>query len=154
MVDDSKTNLNLMYQILHTPDRHFSMACSAKQAIEIIQTKKFDVILMDVMMPEMDGFALFDIIKKQGKNQTTPVIFISADTSHENIIRVFSKGGMDFIAKPFQPWEVEVRVNARIEQQKNKVSQIQKVVKNLNDHGFTEDEIMEILSPFVSDLPD
>ncbi|MBP5607622.1 MAG: response regulator [Lachnospiraceae bacterium] len=122
MVDDSTTNLKSAAEVLQ-PFYHLSMAKSGRQALNFLKKNKTDLILLDIMMPEMDGYETMEQIKLNPRTANIPIIFLTADTEHESEIRGLKMGALDFITKPF---EAEVMLS-RIE----KVLQMEDMRRNI-----------------------
>lgn len=114
VVDDSEFNLLLMSDILIMAGYKVKTAKSGELALESIEIKKPDMILLDVNMPGISGYKVCEIIKGNKTNKDIPVIFVSALTESEDKITGFNAGGVDFISKPFNPKEVLVRVRTHL----------------------------------------
>lgn len=85
-------------------------ASDGKEALNKYRSNKYDLLVLDVMMPEMDGFTLAEEIRKQDKE--TPLIFLTALEANEHKIRGFNSGADDYVTKPFQMEELKVRIEA------------------------------------------
>ncbi len=101
MVDDNTTNLKSAAEVLQ-PFYHLSMAKSGRQALNFLKKNRPDLILLDIMMPEMDGYETMEQIKLGPRTANIPVIFLTADNDHESEIKGIKMGAMDFITKPFE----------------------------------------------------
>lgn len=102
MVDDVATNLKCAGKVLK--DKYeLSKAKSGKQALEMIKERKPDLVLLDISMPEMDGYEVVEKIKENAEWADIPVVFLTADGDSESEIKAFQLGAMDFIRKPFDP---------------------------------------------------
>lgn len=115
IVDDVSENIQVAISILKKEEYNFSFALNAKQAIEIIKTKRFDLMLLDVMMPEIDGFQLAKMIKNTPAIKETPIIFLTAKVDIDSIEKGFSIGAVDYVTKPFHPIELKSRVANHLE---------------------------------------
>jgi len=115
IVDDVSENIQVAISILKKKEYNFSFALNAKQAIEIIKTKRFDLMLLDVMMPEIDGFALAKMIKNTAAIKDTPIIFLTAKVDIESVEEGFKIGAVDYVTKPFHPIELKSRVANHLE---------------------------------------
>ncbi len=100
IIDDTPTNIEILLDILE--DEHeLSFATSGRQALELLALgQKPDLILLDVMMPEMDGYMVCAALKADAATRDIPVIFVTAKTDAESETRAFTTGGVDFIHKP------------------------------------------------------
>lgn len=115
LVDDAPNNIQLLGSTLRREGYSISFAVSGVQAIELATKYSFDLILLDIMMPEMDGFKVFEILKQHSGDKAVPVIFLTAKTDNESILKAFSLGAVDYILKPFQSSEVLARVRTQLE---------------------------------------
>ncbi|MFK5893898.1 MAG: response regulator [Pseudomonadota bacterium] len=102
VVDDSLTNLKLMEGILSFVDAIVFTANNSRDALKHVLESKFSVILLDIMMPQMDGFELAMHIRESDLNKTSPILFITAVHADENLkMEAYEAGAIDFIQKPF-----------------------------------------------------
>jgi len=114
VVDDNKENLKVISNLLRQEDYKLALALSAKQALAILEDIKVDLILLDVMMPEINGYELCKIIKSKDDFKEIPVIFITALNDTKNILMGFENGGIDYITKPFRDLELLARVKTHL----------------------------------------
>lgn len=110
IVDDSPTNLQFVESVLNDKYK-LALAKSGERAIKFLEKNKVDLILLDIMMPEMDGFETFECIKQIPLNAETPVVFLTADVDVENEIKGLNMGAVDFVRKPFIPEVMINRIN-------------------------------------------
>lgn len=123
IVDDVTTNLKLAAEVLQGHYK-LSMAKSGAQAIQFLQKAKPDLILLDIRMPEMDGYQTLEIIKSNPNTANIPVVFLTVDDQRESEIKGLKMGAMDFILKPFEPGVMLSRID--------KILQIEDLRKNLS----------------------
>ncbi len=104
---------------------HFKVdsANSGQEALNLISEKNYDVVLMDIMMPGMDGFETCSRIKQEEKNLNLPVIFLTAKTEVESITQAFKCGGLDYLSKPFRSDELIARVTTHAELKRHREQQ-------------------------------
>lgn len=114
LVDDTPKNLDLLCQTLGDKGLDISIALNGKVALKLISTSPPDLILLDVMMPVMDGYETCHQLKNNDLWKNIPVIFISALTEEANLLKGFSLGAVDYITKPFRSEEVLARVNTHL----------------------------------------
>jgi len=114
IVDDEPNNLKVLYNLLIDNDFEVRAARDGKTALQAAQDDPPNLILLDIKMPEMDGYEVCERLKGDERTRDIPVIFISALNQTEDIIRAFTKGGVDYITKPFQFEEVKARVNTHL----------------------------------------
>jgi two-component system, sensor histidine kinase and response regulator len=133
IVDDVPKNLQVLGSILNENDYDVAMADNGRDAIKIIEELLPDLILLDIMMPEMDGFEACRIIKEKPAISEIPVIFLTAKNEEDSIINGFKAGAVDYISKPFNSSELLVRVNNHIElkSSKEKLINYSKKLENL-----------------------
>ena len=108
IVEDERAISNLIHVNLSEEGHKCSCAFDGKQAADLIEQKNYDLILLDIMLPEIDGYELLEFIKPIG----TPVIFITAKGAVEDRIKGLKLGADDYLTKPFQIGELLARVEA------------------------------------------
>ena len=114
ILDDIPTNLNLLRQTLEPEGYNLIVALSGAASLEIATRAQPSLILLDIMMPEMDGFETCRRLKAEKTTAEIPVIFITAKDEMESVIEGFRVGGVDYITKPFKAEEVRVRVQTHL----------------------------------------
>ncbi|MCX6075191.1 MAG: response regulator [Campylobacterales bacterium] len=130
IVDDEKFNIELAAAYLSEDGYNLSFATNAVSAIAGVYRHKIDLILLDINMPEKDGFEVCEILKSDSRTKDIPIIFLTAQTDINYISRAFEVGGIDYINKPFNGIELKIRVKthlqsvAYLEEIKNKQSKL------------------------------
>jgi DNA-binding NtrC family response regulator len=114
VVDDIAANRNILRETLEQEAYEVLMVGKGQKAIEVAGKARPDVILLDVLMPEMDGFETCRRLKQDPDIQDIPVIFISAQNETESMVEGFRSGGVDYITKPFKSEEVLARVRTHL----------------------------------------
>lgn len=114
VVDDTPANIQTLVAILKAKGYQISVATNGKQALDIADRVKPDLILLDVMMPEMDGFETCRRLKAVEQSRQIPVIFLTARTETADIVQGFELGAVDYVAKPFNAHELLARVNTHL----------------------------------------
>ncbi|MBR6396378.1 MAG: response regulator [Lachnospiraceae bacterium] len=114
VVDDVVINLEILAEIVKSNGYIARTVTSVAQAQEAIKELLPQLILLDISMPDMNGFDFCEILKADPKTRDIPVIFVTAMTSLEDKKKGFSLGAVDFISKPFDPDEVSIRVNTQV----------------------------------------
>ena len=115
IVDDERFNINILVELLKL-EYTVIIAKNGKQALERANSdKKPDLILLDVMMPEMDGFETCELLKAKEDTKNIPIIFLTAKAEPEDIARGFLIGAVDYVAKPFNSVELLVRIQTHLE---------------------------------------
>jgi two-component system, sensor histidine kinase and response regulator len=163
LVDDHPLNIELLVQALKSEHFNILTAPSGKVALEISHKTKPDLILLDIMMPEMDGFETCRKLKASDATRDIPVIFISAKAGREDVEEGFSVGCDEYITKPFRIEEVcsRVRTHLLLGNQKKEKSSIQKEdpsditglkVLIVDDNPVNIDVLRDSLKPLQPDI--
>jgi len=118
IVDDVLENVDILGHILQRSGLEISISPTGEKALEIVSQNKPDLILMDIRMPGMDGYEVCAKLKGDAKTKDIPVIFITALSSPEDLVRSYNVGGIDYIAKPFQEQEVVCRITTHLKLKK------------------------------------
>jgi len=114
IVDDVQLNLDLMKEILSGKGYQIATAINGKSAIAKAKAHKFDLILLDVILPDIDGFEVCSHLKSSSQTQDIPIIFLTAKKEKDSIIQGFNLGAVDYIPKPFSKEELLARVNLHL----------------------------------------
>jgi len=114
-VDDTVENLDILSEILFNYD--VIDAISGVDVLEIVKTEKINLILLDIMMPDMDGFEVCKRLKANLNTKDIPIIFITAKTDEDNIEKAYEIGAVDYITKPFKPKELLAKVKRELKLQ-------------------------------------
>jgi PAS domain S-box-containing protein len=140
VVDDTQENLELLTGMLESKGYIVRPAPSGKIALMTARVNPPDLVLLDINMPEMDGYEVCTQFKADPALQDIPVIFLTAFTETSEKIRAFGVGGVDYITKPFESLEVEARIKAQLtirEQERllreSAETQLRALVKAMND---------------------
>ncbi len=114
LVDDNATNLQMLFQALKGRGYKLLVASSGEQALAVTRKAHPALILLDIVMPGMDGFEVCERLKKDSQTRDVAVIFLSALTDTDDKVRGLRLGAVDFVSKPFQPDEVTARVDTHL----------------------------------------
>ena len=114
VVDDTPTSLRALSEVLAREGHQVRAVTSGARALQAARARLPDLILLDIMMPEMDGYEVCESLKADERTRDIPVIFISALDATDDKIKGFAVGGVDFVVKPFQIDEVRARVEAQL----------------------------------------
>jgi len=114
VVDDTPANIQALAGTLKEKGYQISVATNGRQALEVIDRVRPDLILLDVMMPEMDGFETCRRIKASTAWREIPIIFLTAKTETADIVKGFELGAVDYVAKPFNAHELLARVKTHL----------------------------------------
>ncbi|MFC2155651.1 response regulator [Acidobacteriota bacterium] len=118
IVDDVPKNLQVLGNILRKKDYNIAAATSGKQALDMVEKILPDLILLDIMMPDIDGFQVCEKLKASKRSKDVPVIFLTAKTGTEDIVKGFEVGAVDYLTKPFNSAELLARAHTHIELKK------------------------------------
>lgn len=122
IVDDTKSNIDILVNILQD-DYDLLVALSGEEALETTESESIDLILLDIVMPDMDGYETCKQLKSNQYKKDIPIIFITAKTDEESIEIAYDAGGIDFVTKPFKHKELIARVRTQL--------RIQSLIENL-----------------------
>jgi diguanylate cyclase (GGDEF)-like protein len=114
VVDDLEQNLKAVGTILNEVGYNTTFASSGKQALERLRYTMPDLILLDLVMPDMDGLQVCQLIKEQKDYQGIPIIFLTASYKQEDVINAFELGAVDYVTKPFRKLELLARVKTHL----------------------------------------
>lgn len=166
LVDDDKMNLN-MARIVLCDDYKITAVMKGSQALTFLENNSCDIILLDINMPEMDGFEVLEKIREMEQCKNIPVIFLTADNNAATETRCFEAGAVDFIAKPFVPEVVRSRIGRsleleelrknlaeRLEQKTKEVTEIrsksyQDALTGLWNRAYTEENVEKLIAEGV-----
>ncbi|MDJ0844245.1 diguanylate cyclase [Crocosphaera sp.] len=137
VVDDIRKNLQLLIEILDTSGYGTTFALSGKQALERIEVTEPDLILLDLMMPEMNGLEVCKRLKENPKTEQIPIIFLTAATETHYLVKAFKFGAVDYVTKPFRTPELLARVKIHLDLKKTK----DKLEKAYQEMKRTKDEL-------------
>ena len=114
IVDDTPANIQMLTAILREPGYQLSAATNGRQAIEAVEKVRPDLVLMDVVMPDMDGLEACRHFKASPRWRDLPIIFLTAKTDAADIVRGFDAGAVDYVGKPFNARELLARVSTHL----------------------------------------
>ena len=118
VVDDNRMNRLKISHSLEQQGHTIALAENGQQALEMVRAQPFDLVLLDIIMPEMDGYQVLEQIKSDGKLRDIPVIVISALDEMDSVVRCIEMGAEDYLPKPFDPVLLKARIGAGLEKKK------------------------------------
>ncbi len=118
VVDDNAVNRNMLCRRLARQGYHTEEAANGEEALDRIATERFDVVLLDIMMPVMDGFEVLARVRADRHMRTVPVVVISAVNEMEIVVRAIQMGAEDYLFKPFDPVLLRARIGALVEKRR------------------------------------
>ncbi len=145
LIDDIPENLQVLAGILYKENVKISIATNAKQGIETANNIKPDLILLDVTMPEMDGYEACKILQSNPETSNIPVIFLTARIDKNDVIKGFESGGVDYVTKPYNATELISRVITHLELKHSK-EELKKMNDQLIFANKEKDKFLSIIS--------
>jgi DNA-binding response OmpR family regulator len=126
VVDDNTRNLQVLGNLLQEEKYEIEFAVSGEATLEWLKNRQFDLILLDINMPGMNGFEVCKRIRSDKKMQDIPIIFLSVESERESILKGFEVGAQDFVIKPFDSRELLARVKTQLDL-KSKTEKLEKI---------------------------
>jgi len=158
IIDDSKAIRDLTAIILEEEGYNVNTANNGKTGLAQVERTKYDLILLDIVMPDMSGFQIIEIIKTIETNKHTPIIFLTGVSDDENVVLGLKLGANDFIPKPFKKEVLLARIEAQIKlssayndlqneilEKELLIKKINSQKRDLNELNTTKDKILSIL---------
>ncbi len=130
IIDDIPQNIQVLGSFLSTHNYNISFATSAKEALLLLEENRYDLLLLDIMMPEMNGYELCTLLKEREDFKDIPIVFITAKSDSDSIVKGFQSGGVDYITKPFNSYELLARVKTHLKLRQQSI-QLQNVNQTL-----------------------
>lgn len=137
IVDDNPQNLQVLCAILKNAGYRIAAAANGTEALSCVNERIPDLILLDMMMPDINGIEVCSRLKKDLRTSGVPVIFISALSDSYNKVKSFEAGGIDFITKPFEKGEVLMRVKTHLE--------LKLAIDTIKDQNASKDRFFSIV---------
>jgi DNA-binding response OmpR family regulator/DNA-binding CsgD family transcriptional regulator len=149
IVDDTPENLALLHSALDDAGYKVLVATNGDSALQVARKNRPDVILLDVLMPGMNGFMAAQELKAEFSTRHIPIIFMTGLTETENIVAAFASGGADYVTKPVKPQEVLARIDAHLQNAR----QIKQALTALDAFGQATVAINEINNKLTWQTP-
>ncbi|MCP5495877.1 MAG: response regulator [Leptospiraceae bacterium] len=151
LVDDNMENLQVLENLLGIQGYRTALARSGKFAMDFLRKNKPDLILLDIMMPEIDGYEVCKEFKNDEEAKDIPIIFLTAKTGIDSIVKGFECGAVDYVTKPFNSRELFTRVSTHLELKLTQEKLLQKV-EELDTANATKDKFFSIIGHDLSNL--
>ncbi|MGM0370055.1 MAG: response regulator [Bacillota bacterium] len=145
IVDDTLQDLQVLGSMLKEQGYNIAAVTNGQEALEFVNNKRPDLILLDVMMPDLNGFELFRKLKEQESWEQVPVIFISVLNEVDDKVKGFKLGAVDFVTKPFQKQEVLARVETHLELKQNR-ERVENYAKRLEKRNCELEQVQAKLN--------
>ena len=143
-VDDEQLNLELLRFILERNDFHFKGTSNDEHFFELLEEGLPDLILLDVIMPRIEGFELCEKLKSYAQYRDIPVIFLTGKVNVKDKVKGFEVGGVDYVTKPFNEQELIARIETHIELRRAR-NQIEQQAENLKQSNALKDRMFSII---------
>jgi len=144
LVDDNANNLQVLGNILSLKGFKIALASSGQEALDFIEKQSPDLIFLDIMMPDMNGFEVCERLKLNDKARNIPIIFVSALSNPANKVKAFETGGVDYITKPFNMAEIVARANVHLKlksSQEECYKTNQRLMEQIEERAKLEEEL-------------
>jgi class 3 adenylate cyclase/CheY-like chemotaxis protein len=146
IVDDSKLSREILLSLLQDQGHTIAVAEDGHQALEIMQEQQFDLLLLDIMMPEMNGFQVLAHLKVDRALRHIPVIMISSLDEIGDVVRCIEMGAEDYLAKPFNPVLLNARIGACLEKKYLHDQQVS-YLKQIEEEKAQVDNLLNVIIP-------
>lgn len=153
LVDDKQPNLLALEALLASDDRMFYWANSGEEALGLAYRHEFALILLDVQMPDMDGFELANILKTSNRTKQVPIIFVTAFRFNEgDVLQGYTEGAVDYLFKPLNPQITQSKVNVFIDlyKQRKYIEKMNRELDKSNKELRTSNMALEDFANIVS----
>ncbi len=137
LVDDDKINLNLLTEFLTKRGYKTSAVQDGQKAIEFLKENSCNLILLDVLMPGINGYETCKRMKQLREIKDIPVIFLTANNDHDSIIEGFQSGGVDYVTKPFNSLELLYRIDTQLKLQ-DRTCELKKALQEVEKLSTTD----------------
>ena len=159
VVDDNEVNRDILCSLLEADGHKTAVAENGRLAVELIKAKPFDLVLLDVMMPEMNGYQVLEYLKSDSRLRDIPVIVLSALDEIGSAVRCIELGAEDYLPKPFEPTLLRARIGACLEKKRlrdrearlrNELEEWNKLLERRVEEQVTQLERLSRLKRFFS----
>lgn len=153
VVDDELLNQQIVQTQLITQGYDVALASSGAEALAFIEEEKPDLVLLDIMMPEMDGFEVCQYIRQQFPLLEMPILFLTAKDQIEDIVQAFQVGGNDYLTKPFSQEELLSRVNTQVQlgTAKDRLVNLRDFANQVGQHKDTDKLLESVFQIFCKE---
>ncbi|HPM01402.1 MAG TPA: hybrid sensor histidine kinase/response regulator, partial [Candidatus Cloacimonadota bacterium] len=146
LVDDIPANLQVLGHLLRDEEKYsLAIATNGSNAISLAKKHKPDLILLDIMMPDINGYDVCRQLKSDNDTKEIPVIFLTAKTQSDDIVKGFEVGAVDYLTKPFNKYELFARVKTHLKLKKS-IEELNQSTKELEKNNKQKDKFFSILA--------
>lgn len=146
VVDDNAANRDMLSQRLIRQGYEVAVAENGREALAMLQTRKFDLVLLDVMMPEMNGYQVLEHLKATNTLHHMPVIMISSLDEIDSVVHCIEMGAEDYLPKPFNPVLLRARIDACLEKKRWREKEAE-YLRQLEQEKHRSDELLHVILP-------
>lgn len=146
VVDDNTINRDILYRRLSRAGHEVTQAENGRQALEIARRQPFDLILLDIIMPELNGYQVLEQLKADPALRHVPVIMISALGELDSVVRCIERGAEDYLSKPFNPVLLQARINACLEKKRLRDREVLHLAE-IEKERRRADELLHVILP-------
>jgi adenylate cyclase len=146
VVDDNEPNRDMLKRRLERLGYNVSCAENGRDALEKIQAESFDLVLLDIIMPVMDGFEVLDRLKAEPALNEIPVIVLSASDELDHVVTGIQKGAKDYLTKPFNPVLLQARIGSCLERKRLHDQQVS-YLRQIQAEKERSDELLHVILP-------
>jgi len=150
-VDDDPSNLEMLTRRLQKLGYEVTKAVNGRVALQRLKEEDFDLVLLDILMPELDGFQTLEFIKADQRIRHLPVIMLTALDDVESIVRCLEAGAEDFVPKPFNPVILRARIAASLEKKRLRDKEQANLAQLQNERSKSERLLLNVLPRAVAD---
>jgi len=150
-VDDDPSNLEMLTRRLQKLGHEVTKAVNGRIALQKLKEEEFDLVLLDILMPELDGFQTLEFIKADQRIRHLPVIMLTALDDVESIVRCLEAGAEDFVPKPFNPVILRARIAASLEKKRLRDKEQANLAQLQNERSKSERLLLNVLPRAVAD---
>ncbi len=115
IVDDTPITLKIAISIMEKQGFEVSVATNGREALEHVKSTRPDLILLDIVMPEMNGYEVCSKLKNNPKSADIPILFLTGQGDNDGIVKAFETGGADYVTKPVNPTELIARIKTHLQ---------------------------------------
>ncbi|HEV8132319.1 MAG TPA: adenylate/guanylate cyclase domain-containing protein [Acidobacteriota bacterium] len=153
VVDDNEMNRDMLSRRLQRQGHKVAVAENGRHALEMMQAQKFDLILLDMMMPEMNGYQVLEHLRKDETLRGIPVIMISAMDEIDSVVRCIEMGAEDYLTKPFNPVLLRARIGACLEKKFLRDREVS-YLRQIEEEKKRADDLLHVIfpAPIVQEL--
>jgi class 3 adenylate cyclase len=145
VVDDNEVNRDLLARRIQREGYKVKIACDGFEALEVVRSNPLDLVLLDIMMPQMNGYQVLETLKADPVLRYIPVIMISAVNDIDSIVRCIELGAEDYLSKPFNPVLLRARINACLEKKRLRDLELAYLKKLAEEQEKAESLLLNVL---------